>query len=118
MNGINSATSAKFFLSQNGMSTNRTLKQLEQKLAVDQKNTALKEDQLREVSADFESLFLSQMLNVMRGTVEESELLPGSHGEKVFRSMLDQEFAKAASKTGSLGLGEMIYKELKPSLGS
>lgn len=75
-----------------------------------------KDQELREVSSDFESLFVTQMMNAMRESVPESDLLPKSNGEKVFRSMLDQEYAKMAAQSGKLGLGQMIYEQLKPQI--
>ena len=36
----------------------------------------------------------------------------GGHGEEVFRSMLDQEYAAAAAKRNSLGLAPMIEKDI------
>ncbi|MBF0280153.1 MAG: rod-binding protein [SAR324 cluster bacterium] len=75
-----------------------------------------KDNELREVASEFESLFVNQLLDVMRNSVPESELLPNNHGEKVFHSMLDQEYAKIASKSGKFGLAELVYQQLKPRL--
>ena len=75
-----------------------------------------KDDDLREVASEFESLFVNQLLDVMRSSIPDSEMLPNNHGEKVFRSMLDQEYAKIASKSGKFGLGEIVYQQLKPKL--
>ena len=75
-----------------------------------------KEEELREVSADFESLFVNQLLEVMRNSVPDSDLLPNQHGEKIFQAMLDQEYAKIAAKSGKFGLGEIVFQQLKPQL--
>ena len=69
---------------------------------------------LREVANDFEAIFIQQMLKTMRKTSFESDLLPKSEGEKVFQSLLDEQYALISAKSGSLGLGEMIYQQLKP----
>ncbi len=74
------------------------------------------DEELREVASEFESLFVNQLLDVMRSSVPDSELLPNNHGEKVFHSMLDQEYSKISSKSGKFGLGEIIYQQLKPQL--
>ena len=74
------------------------------------------QEELQEVSQDFEQLLIQQMLKTMRDATQKSELLPESNGEKTFKSMLDQEYAQIASKTRAFGLGEMIYKEYKSSI--
>ena len=71
---------------------------------------------LREAANDFEAIFIQQMLKTMRKTSFESDLLPKSEGEKVFQSLLDEQYAQISAKSGSLGLGEMIYQQLKPKL--
>ena len=68
---------------------------------------------LREAANDFEAIFIQQMLKTMRKTSFESDMLPKSEGEKVFQSLLDEQYAQISAKSGSLGLGEMIYQQLK-----
>ena len=71
---------------------------------------------LREAANDFEAIFIQQMLKTMRKTSFESDLLPKSEGEKVFQSLLDEKYAQISAKSGSLGLGEMIYQQLIPKV--
>ena len=71
---------------------------------------------LRETASEFEAIFIQQMLKSMRETSFESDLLPKSEGEKIFRSLLDEQYANISAKSGSLGLGEMIYQQLKSNL--
>ena len=71
---------------------------------------------LREASNEFEAIFIQQMLKTMRKTSLESDLIKKSEGEKIFRSMLDEQYAILSAKSGSLGLGEMIYQQLKSNL--
>ena len=71
---------------------------------------------LRESANDFEAIFIQQMLKSMRKTSFESDLLPKSEGEKVFQSLLDEQYALLSAKSGSLGLAEMIYQQLKPKV--
>ena len=56
------------------------------------------------------------MLKTMRKTTFESDLVPKSEGEKLFQSLLDEQYALLSAKSGSLGLGEMIYQQLKTNL--
>ena len=70
------------------------------------------ENKLREAANDFEAIFVQQMLKTMRKTSLESNLIKKSEGEKYFRSMLDEHYAQLTAKSGSLGLGEIIYEQL------
>ena len=71
---------------------------------------------LRETASEFEAIFIQQMLKTMRESSFESDLLPKSEGENMFQSLLDEQYAKLSAKSGSLGLGEMIYQQLKSNL--
>jgi len=78
-------------------------------------SSGLSKQQLKEihkVSQDFEALFAGMMMKSMRATVGQDKLTGGGHGEEVFRSMLDQEYAAAAAKRSSLGLAPMIEKDI------
>ena len=75
------------------------------------------EVKLREAANEFEAIFIQQMLKTMRKTSLESEFIKKSEGEKIFRSMLDEQYAILSAKSGSLGLGEMIFQQLRSNLG-
>lgn len=69
--------------------------------------------QARKVSQDFEALIVGMMLKSMRETVGKDKLTGGGHGEEIYRSMLDQEYAAASVKRGGgLGLARMIEKDI------
>lgn len=68
--------------------------------------------QARKVSQDFEGLFVGMMMKSMRSTVPQDKLTGGGHGEEVYRSLLDQEYATAAVRQGGLGLAQQIEKEI------
>lgn len=70
------------------------------------------EQGLREASQGLEALLVNQMFSAMRKTVPKNELFDGGMGEDIFRGMLDQEYATALSKTGSLGLADIIYNQM------
>ncbi len=67
---------------------------------------------LKKISQDFEGLFVGMMMKSMRETVGKDKLTGGGHGDEVYLSMLDQEYAAAAVKRGGLGLAQQIEKEL------
>jgi len=75
-----------------------------------------KDSKLFQACQDFEAIFLKQMLNVMRKTVNKGELLNGGFAEDVFEDMLYDEYAKKMAKNSQFGLSEMLYRELSPGL--
>jgi flagellar protein FlgJ len=67
----------------------------------------------KKVSQDFEGLFVGMMMKSMRATVGKDKLTGGGHGEDVYSSMLDQEYANAAVKrSGGVGLAKMIERDI------
>ncbi|MFP4429900.1 MAG: rod-binding protein [Spirochaetota bacterium] len=68
---------------------------------------------LKEVSREFESIFVEQMLSAMRDTLDpESRLLHGGFAEEVFDDMLYREYSRIISKSGGFGLAELVYDQL------
>lgn len=65
---------------------------------------------------ELESVFLSKVFESMRATVPGDGLLEKSFATETFESMLYDEYAKECSKTGSLGLADIIYKQLSADL--
>lgn len=66
----------------------------------------------RKVAREFESLFVGMMLKSMRETVGHDKLTGGGHGEEIYRSMLDQEYAKALAERGGIGLSALVERQL------
>ena len=66
----------------------------------------------KKVAQEFESMFVAMMLKSMRETVGKDDLTGGGRGEETFRSLLDQEYATAAVRSGGIGLAKSIEREL------
>lgn len=75
------------------------------------------EQQLKEVSAEYEKYFLGEMMKAMRSTVSHSDVLQQSQGEKIFREQLDQEYVNKWGAQGGIGLSELIYKQMVEKFG-
>ena len=67
---------------------------------------------IHKAAVEFQSLFVEMMLKSMRDTVGQDKLTGGGHGEEVYGSFLDREYATAVSRRGGLGLAEMIERQL------
>ncbi|HTA77653.1 MAG TPA: rod-binding protein [bacterium] len=69
--------------------------------------------ELKQVSQNFESIFIQMMLKEMRNSVEKSSLFGNSQATQFFESMKDEEMSKQLSTSGGIGLGNVIYQQLK-----
>ncbi len=67
---------------------------------------------LYQACQDFEAIFLKQMLNAMRQTVDKGEMLHGGFAEEVFEDMLYDEYSKKMAQTAGFGLSELLYRQL------
>ena len=68
---------------------------------------------LRAAASEFESLFVSYLLKVMRETIEESGLFEGSLGKDVYSELFDQEVARLMAQRGSLGISTLVIRQLE-----
>ncbi|MEA1650608.1 rod-binding protein [Nitrospirillum sp. BR 11164] len=75
--------------------------------------SGMKDDAAIEKAAkEFESVFISQMLQHMWEGVKVDENFGGGHAEEMFRGMMIEEQAKAITKGGGLGIADEIKKEM------
>jgi flagellar protein FlgJ len=80
-------------------------------------NSAKDAKRLKEACQDFEAIFIKQMLDGMRKTVPRAELLERTLGEEIFEDILYTEYAKIMSRRGSLGIADLLFKQLfSPSI--
>jgi flagellar protein FlgJ len=72
------------------------------------------EDQLRGVAEDFEAIFVKQMLESMRSTLNpENRLVDTGMAGEMFEDMLYDEYAQTMSKSGGFGLADMIVNQYR-----
>ncbi len=71
---------------------------------------------LREAVEGFEAIFIQKMWQQMRNTIPKSGMFK-SREEKVWQGMFDQELSVKMSKSGGIGLSDMLYKQLADKLG-
>lgn len=76
-----------------------------------------KHAQLQKATQDFEGVFIGQMLRLMRKSMTGGNALFGNSSEaKLYQEMQDDATAENMSKTGSFGLGTMLFKTLRHTL--
>ena len=82
-------------------------------VAAGQPTPTSKEDKkLKQACQDFEAVFMGFMLKGMRKTVQKSELFGSSREEEMFTDMMDDEVCKSASRSKSIGIADLLYKQL------
>ncbi len=81
----------------------------------DDKKEKLKKE-LAEQCRNFESVFASYIMKATEGSDSVKGYLPKGHGEKIFSSMLNEQRADEVSKSGNLGLGNIIFNGLIKSI--
>ncbi len=60
----------------------------------------------------FEAVFLGQMFDQMEAGVPIDPTFGGGPGERIYRSMLDQQYAQAVAARGGIGIAKRIYQEI------
>lgn len=68
-------------------------------------------DKLMGACQDFEALFIKQMLDSMKKTVNRTDLFGRNMAEDIFEDMLYDEYAKLMSKSAHLGIAKMLYNQ-------
>lgn len=81
-------------------------------------HAASEDVKLREVCRDFEAIFIKQMLDSMRKTVQKTGLVDGGMAENIFEDMLYDERARIMSRTGSFGIADLLYRQFRGPEGN
>lgn len=77
---------------------------------------ARQQKRLKDACQDFEAVFLANVMKSMRKTVEKTNLFGSDSGEETFQEMMDNEVSKAAAKTSSLGIADVMYRQVTNDL--
>ena len=88
---------------------NKLSKTAEKKAALDPKEEA----KIADAAEQFEALLVQQMFNSMWQAIPQEGLLSGSNEEALYRDMFNQALAESLSKNQSLGIKDVIMKEMK-----
>jgi Rod binding domain-containing protein len=69
-------------------------------------------EKIKSVSSDFESVFLNNMLEEMFAGVGDDDPFGNSEGAATWRSLQVEEFGRAISRAGGIGLAEHVERQL------
>jgi len=70
-------------------------------------------NRLKRTCTEFESIFITYMLKSMRNTLVEDGLFGKTNEAKIVKSMFDEKLALGIARGGGIGLGRMLFEELK-----
>ena len=77
---------------------------------------AAQDKKLKKACKDFEAIFLNNLLKSMRKTIVKSELFGSNQEEEMFQEMMDSETCNAISKQNSMGIADMLYRQMCSSV--
>lgn len=90
---------------------NRAGEQLRSRISAAQSTTGQARDvELKKAASEFEALFVSYLLKVMRETIEESGLTDGGFGKTVYTELFDEEMSRTVARQGPLGLSNLVLR--------
>jgi len=93
--------------------TNTDLNQVKNKAETLTSNTS--DETLKEACHDFVSILLSKVFKDMDASINRSGLTEEAYGNKWFREMVLDEYAKQASKQSLKPLANSLYKDITRS---
>jgi flagellar protein FlgJ len=70
-------------------------------------------DKAKQVSEQFESFFVYQLLESMSAGLKTDGPFGGGSAEKTWRSMQNEQYGKAITGKGGIGLGDAIYRQIQ-----
>ncbi len=69
-------------------------------------------EKAEEMAQEFESMFLSEMLQPIFNQIKTDGPFGGGQAEDAFRPMLTEEYAKALSANGGVGIADQVLTEI------
>lgn len=69
-------------------------------------------EEAQETAEDFEAFFLSKMMETMFDGISTDGMFGGGHAEKIYRSLLINEYGKSMAKTGTVGVADVVMRSI------
>jgi len=70
------------------------------------------EEKARKAAQDFEASFLTTYIGQMFSGLSTDGPFGGGYGEKVYRDMMTEQYAKSAAASGGVGIADQVYSEI------
>jgi flagellar protein FlgJ len=95
-----------------GMTGTQNLIQTRQPASWKREESQVEDRGLREACAAFESIFIHYMLQSARKAIPEDGLFDNTHESRIYKSMMDEQMARAVARGRGVGLGALLYNQL------
>jgi len=70
------------------------------------------EESARKVAQEFEASFLTTYIGQMFSGLDTDGVFGGGYGEKVYRDMMTEQYAKSTAASGGIGIADQVYSEI------
>ena len=70
------------------------------------------QEKIAQAAEDFEAFFITRTMESMFEGISTDGMFGGGHAEKIYRSMLFNEYGKVMAKTGSVGISDDIMNTI------
>ena len=81
-------------------------------LLINSKQPELNTKKAEESAENFEAFFLSRMMESMFEGVSTDGIFGGGHAEKIYRSLLLDEYGKEMAKVGTVGVKDYVMQAI------
>jgi peptidoglycan hydrolase FlgJ len=71
---------------------------------------------LKKACSEFESVFMAMLLKEFRKSIPKDGLIPKSFTMETYEEMLDNQMASDVSKSGSTGIGDILFDQLSRNI--
>jgi Rod binding domain-containing protein len=68
--------------------------------------------EMKRLAQDFEASMLAELIRPMFEALETDGLGGGGEGERMFRPMLVEQYARGMAQAGGVGLADMVVREM------
>ncbi len=68
--------------------------------------------QARKTAQDFEAFFIGQTMEAMFAGIETDGPFGGGNAEKMFRSVMFDQYGKDMARNGGMGIADQVYAEI------
>ena len=69
-------------------------------------------EEAKQAAEKFEAMFISEMLKPIFESVEVNSMFGGGQGEKMFRSVMVDEYGKSVARSGGIGIADTVMNEI------
>ncbi len=69
-------------------------------------------EKVEKAAEDFEAFFITKMMETMFEGISTDGMFGGGNAEKIYRSMLLDQYGRNMAKTGSVGVKDMVMRSI------